>query len=121
MGVAPLLAQYPRQREIAITIDDLPAGAAYSMTGAEINEMTAKVLGTRHDQKVPVVGFVNEKRPCKLGEVDERINALLQDGSSDRAYSIADEYVGEEGSSCWIIGPSPAGSRQGALPCFHSG
>ena len=119
MGVAPPLAQYPQQREIAITIDDLPAGAAYSMTGAEINEMTAKLLGTLHDQKVP--GLVNEKRPCKLGEVDERINALLQDGSSDRAYSMADEYVGEEGSSCWIIGPSPAGSRQGALWCFHSG
>ena len=72
----PLFSQAPSQRAIAITIDDLPAAAANSMTGKEITEMTGKLLATLRDQKVPAVGFVNEKRLYKLGEVDERIKAL---------------------------------------------
>ena len=75
-GVAPSRAQNSSQRMIAITIDDLPAAAANFMTGAEINEMTAKLLTALRDQKVPAVGFVNEKKLYKLGEVDARINAL---------------------------------------------
>jgi peptidoglycan/xylan/chitin deacetylase (PgdA/CDA1 family) len=63
-------------REVAITIDDLPAGAANSMPAAAITEMTKKLLTTLRDQKIPVVGFVNEKKLYKLGEVDERIAAL---------------------------------------------
>jgi peptidoglycan/xylan/chitin deacetylase (PgdA/CDA1 family) len=63
-------------REVAITIDDLPAGAAHLMTAATITEMTTKLLTTLRDQKVPVVGFVNEKKLYKFGEVDERIKAL---------------------------------------------
>jgi peptidoglycan-N-acetylglucosamine deacetylase len=73
----PLFAQIlAPQREIVITIDDLPAGNANAMTGAEILVMTAKLLGTLRDQKVPAVGFVNERKLYKLGEVDERIKAL---------------------------------------------
>src|ERR1700686_4876723 len=75
-AVAPSHPQNSSQRTIAITIDDLPAAAADFMTGAEINEMTAKLLTTLRDQKVPAVGFVNEKNLHKLGEVDARINAL---------------------------------------------
>lgn len=71
-----LFAQAPPQRQIAITIDDLPAAAAKSMTGSEITAMTAKLLGTLRDRKVPVVGFVNERKLYKFGEVDERIKAL---------------------------------------------
>jgi peptidoglycan/xylan/chitin deacetylase (PgdA/CDA1 family) len=71
-----LLAQGKPDRQVAITIDDLPAGAANSMTAAQITEMTTKLLGTLRDQKVPVVGFVNEKKLYKSGEVDERIKAL---------------------------------------------
>ena len=57
----PLWAQNSTpQRSIAITIDDLPAGAANFMSGAAINEMTTKLLTTVRDQKVPAVGFVNE-------------------------------------------------------------
>ena len=72
----PLAAQNPPQRAIAITIDDLPAAAGDFMTGDEINEMTAKLLTTLRDQKVPAVGFVNEKKLYRLGEVDARIAAL---------------------------------------------
>ncbi|MGC2766526.1 MAG: polysaccharide deacetylase family protein [Candidatus Acidiferrum sp.] len=79
----PVRGQTPPKREIAITIDDLPAGAANSMTGTEIVEMTTKLLNTLRERKVPAVGFVNEQKLYKLGEVDDRIKALnlwLDDG-----------------------------------------
>ena len=62
-------------RQVAITIDDLPAGSG-SMPAATITEMTTKLLTTLRDQKIPVVGFVNEKKLYKFGEVDERVAAL---------------------------------------------
>src|SRR6266496_4549503 len=63
-------------RQVAITIDDLPAGNADRMTAAEITAMTTKLLATLRDRKIPAVGFVNEKRLYKSGEIDERIQAL---------------------------------------------
>ena len=74
-AVGLLCAQGAPPREIAITIDDLPA-AGMGMSGAQIVEMTSKLLGTLRDQKVPAVGFVNEKKLYKFGEVDDRIKAL---------------------------------------------
>jgi peptidoglycan/xylan/chitin deacetylase (PgdA/CDA1 family) len=72
-----LLAQTPIvDRQVAITIDDLPSGMADRVPATDITAMTAKLLGTLRDQKVPVVGFVNEKKLYKPGEVDERIRAL---------------------------------------------
>ena len=63
-------------REVAITIDDLPAGSSSSMSAATLTEMTTKLLATLRDQKIPVVGFVNERKLYKFGEVDERIKTL---------------------------------------------
>lgn len=63
-------------RAVAVTIDDLPAGMADRLPASNITAMTAKLLGTLREQKVPVVGFVNEKKLYKPGEVDERIKAL---------------------------------------------
>lgn len=71
----PQAAQKP-DRQVAVTIDDLPAGMADRTTAADITAMTTKLLGTLRDQKIPVVGFVNEKKLYKPGEVDERIKAL---------------------------------------------
>lgn len=71
-----LHAQNNPTRYVAITIDDLPAGSANTMTGSEIVEMTTKLLGTLRDQKVPAIGFVNEQKLYKFGEVDDRIKAL---------------------------------------------
>jgi peptidoglycan/xylan/chitin deacetylase (PgdA/CDA1 family) len=73
---ASLRAADKPDRAVAITIDDLPAGAANSLPAATITEMTTKLLGTLRDQKIPVVGFVNEKKLYKPGEVDQRIQAL---------------------------------------------
>ncbi len=69
-------AATPPDRQVAITIDDLPAAAANSMSAAAITEMTAKLLAALQQQQIPVVGFVNEDKLYKLGEVDERIKAL---------------------------------------------
>jgi peptidoglycan/xylan/chitin deacetylase (PgdA/CDA1 family) len=63
-------------RQVAVTIDDLPAAMADRMPASDITAMTSKLLGTLRDQKIPVVGFVNEKKLYKLGEVDERMKAL---------------------------------------------
>jgi peptidoglycan/xylan/chitin deacetylase (PgdA/CDA1 family) len=72
-------ADTPPERAIAITIDDLPAGAANTMSASDITAMTTKLLGTLREQKIPVVGFVNERKLYfKAGEVDERIKALNQ-------------------------------------------
>ncbi len=75
-SVALSVAQQLPSRRIAITIDDLPAGAANTMSAATITDMTKRLLTTLRDQKIPVVGFVNEKKLYKPGEVDARIDAL---------------------------------------------
>src|SRR5215469_9211673 len=70
-------SQTPKlDRQVAVTIDDLPAGMADRLPAAEITAMTTKLLTTLRDQKIPVVGFVNEKKLYKFGEVDERVKAL---------------------------------------------
>ena len=70
-------------RQVAVTIDDLPGGMADKLPVSELTAMTSKLLGTLHDQKIPVVGFVNERKLYHPGEVDERIKLLemwLDDG-----------------------------------------
>jgi peptidoglycan/xylan/chitin deacetylase (PgdA/CDA1 family) len=76
ISLVRLHAQPAGQREVSITVDDLPAGAAASMSASEIQEMTTKLVTTLRDQKIPVVAFVNERKLYKFGEVDGRINAL---------------------------------------------
>jgi peptidoglycan-N-acetylglucosamine deacetylase len=79
-AVLPVAAQAPPpqdapHREIAITIDDLPS--AQSMTGAEIEDMTTKLLAALTTHKIPAVGFVNEgKLYYDLNDVQPRIHAL---------------------------------------------
>jgi peptidoglycan/xylan/chitin deacetylase (PgdA/CDA1 family) len=65
-------------REVAVTVDDLPAGAASPTRGdaKSIIDMTTKIIATLKQQNVPAVGFVNEQKVYKWGEVDERIRAL---------------------------------------------
>jgi peptidoglycan-N-acetylglucosamine deacetylase len=78
LAATPVNAQAakPPDRQVAITMDDLPAGMSDRIPAQAITEMTVKLLGTLRDQKISVVGFVNEKKLFKFGEVDERIKAL---------------------------------------------
>ena len=73
--VAIAVAAQP-DRQVAITIDDLPAGNAQFMDAATITDLTSRLVTTLRDEKIPAVGFVNERKLYKWGEVDERIKAL---------------------------------------------
>ncbi len=99
----PSRAQQPPDRQVAITIDDLPA-AANSMSAAEISAMTSKLLGTLRDQKVPVVGFVNEKKLYEFGQVDDRIKALrmwLDYGFELGNHTFSHMSLNQAGLSAW--------------------
>lgn len=65
----------PTARQVAITIDDLPA-AANTMPATEVVDMTSRLMAALKRENIPVVGFVNEKKLYRWGEVDERIKAL---------------------------------------------
>jgi peptidoglycan/xylan/chitin deacetylase (PgdA/CDA1 family) len=63
------------QRQIAITIDDLPRGGdAATYDAAGVSEMTQRLLRPFREQKVPLIGFVNAGR----SKVDSaQLHALL--------------------------------------------
>lgn len=55
-------------REVAITIDDLPRGGDHgSQSLAGIRAMTERLLKPFHDEKIPLIGFVNAGRVEELG------------------------------------------------------
>ena len=96
-------AQKP-DRQVAVTIDDLPAGMADRLPVAQITAMTTKLLGTLRDQKIPVVGFVNEKKLFKPGEVDERIKSLqmwLDDGFELGNHTFSHMSLNQMGLKAW--------------------
>jgi peptidoglycan/xylan/chitin deacetylase (PgdA/CDA1 family) len=98
------LAEEVRQHQVAITIDDLPTPDADSMTGSAIIEMTTKLLTTIRDQKVPVIGFVNEGKLYKSGEVDDRIKALrlwLDDGFELGNHTFGHTSLSRVGLKSW--------------------
>jgi peptidoglycan/xylan/chitin deacetylase (PgdA/CDA1 family) len=100
------VAQTPQKpdRQVAVTIDDLPAGMADRLPAADITAMTAKLLGTLRDQKIPVVGFVNEKKLYKTGEVDERIKALqmwLEYGFELGNHTFSHASLNQVGLKAW--------------------
>ena len=64
------------QRSIAVTFDDLPAMGAMDLRADEVTARNKAVLRELRKDKVPSIGFVNESRLYKLGEVDARIAVL---------------------------------------------
>jgi peptidoglycan/xylan/chitin deacetylase (PgdA/CDA1 family) len=63
------------QREVAITIDDLPmAGGVNDIV--EIEATTKKLLASLVKHRVPAIGFVNEGNLYVKDETDARINVL---------------------------------------------
>jgi peptidoglycan-N-acetylglucosamine deacetylase len=91
-------------REVAITIDDLPAGNAQFMSASEITDMTSRLLAALREEKVPAVGFVNEKKLYKQGEVDERIKALsmwLDSGFELGNHTFAHTSLNQASLAAW--------------------
>jgi peptidoglycan/xylan/chitin deacetylase (PgdA/CDA1 family) len=92
------------ERAISLTIDDLPAAGANSMTGPEIIDMTQKLLATLRERHVPAVGFVNERKLFKFGEVDDRIKALnlwLDSGFELGNHSYSHMSLNQVGLKSW--------------------
>jgi peptidoglycan-N-acetylglucosamine deacetylase len=55
-------------REVAISIDDLPRGGDHGPQSlAGIRAMTERLLKPFHDEKIPLIGFVNAGRVEELG------------------------------------------------------
>ncbi|HEX8853059.1 MAG TPA: polysaccharide deacetylase family protein [Pyrinomonadaceae bacterium] len=73
-GAATQQTQTQTKREVAVTFDDLPA--PYGDL-ENLRYVTSRLVESFKRNKVPVVGFVNENKLYKAGEVDERI-ALLR-------------------------------------------
>ena len=91
-------------RQVAVTIDDLPAGMSDAMPATAISAMTEKLLRTLHDQNVPAIGFVNEKKLYKPGEVDERIKALemwLDSGFELGNHTFSHSSLNQVGLEAW--------------------
>jgi peptidoglycan-N-acetylglucosamine deacetylase len=63
------------RREVVVTVDDLPATHGDL---ARMTEVTRRLLEKIGRNKVPAIGFVNERRLYPGGELDQRYLALLQ-------------------------------------------
>jgi|SRR5579872_319855 len=72
-------------REVAITIDDLPRGGdGGPRTLAGVKAMTERLLKPFHDDKIPLIGFVNEGRQVDFGpEALRQILDLWLDAGAD--------------------------------------
>lgn len=71
-------------REVAITIDDLPRGGdGGPRTLAGVRTMTERLLKPFREQKIPVIGFVNQGRAAEMGPAGLRgiLNLWLDSGA----------------------------------------
>ncbi len=64
-------------REVALTFDDLPASQRGD-TFVFQKYVTDKLLERLKAEKVPAIGFVNESRIVRYGEIDKRTELLKQ-------------------------------------------
>jgi peptidoglycan-N-acetylglucosamine deacetylase len=91
-------------RKVAVTFDDLPAADAAHMTGTEIDDMTARILAQLKKENIPAIGFVNEVKLYKWGEVDRRIKALqmwLDDGFELGNHTYSHVSLNKVGLQAW--------------------
>jgi peptidoglycan/xylan/chitin deacetylase (PgdA/CDA1 family) len=73
------------QHSVAITIDDLPRGGDGGPRDlASVRAMTEKLLQPFREQRIPVIGFVNEGRPVDFGRDGLReVLAIWLDAGAD--------------------------------------
>lgn len=70
--------QRPQRREVAVTFDDLPVVSVPRQDIALYQEVTKKLLAVIGANKIPAVGFVNENKLYRDGQLDDARVALLQ-------------------------------------------
>jgi|SRR5579872_3987410 len=74
------------QREVAITIDDLPRGGDGGGTSYEaVRAMTVRLLAPFQEQKIPLIGFVNAGRNELSRDELRKILDLWMDAGADLA------------------------------------
>jgi peptidoglycan/xylan/chitin deacetylase (PgdA/CDA1 family) len=71
-------AQPPMERSLAITFDDLPFASVAAEDDASLERMTGQLLQSLQASKAPVVGFVNEAKLYRDGNLDPARVALLR-------------------------------------------
>ncbi len=60
-------------RQVAITIDDLPSAGSGGASGIDaVRRMTVKLLAPFREQKIPLIGFVNAGQSESLGAAGVR-------------------------------------------------
>ncbi len=77
---------FAADRQVAITIDDLPRGGDGGPTSFEsIRAMTVQLLRPLHDEKIPLTGFVNSGRKSVTMSSDQmrRVLDLWLDSGAD--------------------------------------
>jgi len=76
---ALLLGSYQlfAQNQMALTFDDLPVGKSGGYTITQMHSITDSILHTLTVDSIPAIGFVNEERLYKTGEIDSRV-AIIQ-------------------------------------------
>ena len=92
------------ERQVAITVDDLPAMSVATLSAAEITDMTRQLLAHLKAESVPAVAFVNEGRLYQTGQVDERIRALalwLENGFELGNYTFSHASLNQHSLSDW--------------------
>jgi len=87
-------AALSRERQVAITIDDLPRGEDHGPHDlSAMDAMTAKLLQPFREQKIPVIGFVNAGRtPLEPRGLRELLDLWLDAGADlgNHSYSHPD-------------------------------
>lgn len=78
-SAVPLTESGKPTRQMAITVDDLPASRSHVLSLAEQQELTRRMLAILGGHGVPAVGFVNEVKLEVEGRVDPDRVALLED------------------------------------------
>jgi peptidoglycan/xylan/chitin deacetylase (PgdA/CDA1 family) len=77
-GVLPATAQPQPTRRVAITIDDLPVVSRNFQGAADHDRITRQLVAALGAHRVPAIGFVNEGKMYRDGQVDSAEVALLR-------------------------------------------
>jgi len=86
-------------RQVAITIDDLPVVSRNFTTADDHERITIKLVGALVRHHVPAIGFVNEGKLYRNGSLDERSVDLLREWTQaglelgNHTYSHPDLHV----------------------------
>ena len=77
-SVPPATAPQPPAKRVAITVDDLPVVSRNFQTAADHDRITRKLVEALGAHRVPAIGFVNEGKMYRDGQVDSADVGLLR-------------------------------------------